>query len=99
MLLDPHRTIVAYDVDPVVRNAAEPDLVLTFVFQMLNPKLDISGSAEAEAAAEVFPDELCALLARKHAIVREVPPGLDATPVLSGCILHFLSALYNDYSM
>lgn len=57
------------DVDSEVQSVAVPDLVLTLAFQMLNPKLDISGSGEVEAAGTVWTDKMGARLPRKKAVV------------------------------
>lgn len=97
MLLDLHRTFVGCHEDSVVRSAAEPDLVLNFAFQMLNANSGISRSGRVEAAAEVFIDDVSALLDRKRAPVWKVSPRLDATQVTPSNVLHFLLALYENY--
>lgn len=65
MSSDQHRDFVECDVDPEMLSAAEADLMLTSVSQVLKSKSDISGKAEVKAAANAFTDETGALLAKK----------------------------------
>lgn len=44
MLFNQRRKFVGCDLDPEMPSAADPDLVLSFASQLLNPKSDISGS-------------------------------------------------------
>lgn len=93
MLLDQHKTFVGCDLDSTVLSAAEPDLVLTVVSQVLRPTSDIRGSGEVKAAAKLLTDEIDAVLAGKNATVWEVSPEPDATQVMPDHTLHFLLAL------
>lgn len=52
MLLDQHKKFVRFDLDSELQSAAKADLVLTFVFQVLSPKCDISGGVELIAATK-----------------------------------------------
>lgn len=63
MLIVQHSKFLGCTLNPEVLVAAEPYLVLTLAFQVLNPKSDISESVEVEAAAKVFADEPGAFLA------------------------------------
>lgn len=98
MLLDQHRTFVRCNVDPEVQSAAESDHRLTFAFQVLDPKADIGGSGEVEAATKVFTGEMGALFAKKKATVRKAHPRLGATELKPGHVLQLLGALYENYS-
>lgn len=66
---------------------------------MLNRESDISDSAVGKAAAEVYKGKKPAVLARKKAIVWEVPHGLDATQVLLGHMVHFVSLMLENYPL
>lgn len=94
-----HRKFLGCDVDHEMLSTAEPDLGLTFACQVLNRKTDISEIGKVDAAAEVFTDNMGALLAGTKGTVWEVSPELNGTLVMPGHILHFLSALYENYSM
>lgn len=74
-------------------------LVLTHVSQILRWKSGISKDGEVEAAAKSFTTKMGALLARKHATALEISPGLDAKKAMPGHFLHFISALYDYYSL
>lgn len=67
MLPDQHKKFVGCDVDSELLNAADKDLVVMFLAQVLSSTLDIGGSAEVVAAVKVFKDEKAAVLARKKA--------------------------------
>lgn len=65
---------------------------------MLNLKSDDSRSGELVAAAKVVTDERAAVvLASKKASMWEFPPVLDATQVLQGHTLPFISTMLEDY--
>lgn len=99
MLLDQRRNFAGWDVSAEVLSAAEPYHVLTSAFQVLKPMSDLNESSEVEAAAKIFKDEVSALLARKEASVREIPPGLDATQAMPCRIPRFLLPLYAKCSL
>lgn len=65
VLLDQHREFVGCDVAHDVLSAVEPDFVQRVASRMLKPMLDISGSSEVEAVAEVSRDEMDAFFAKK----------------------------------
>lgn len=69
MMLDSIKKFVRCDVNPQVLHAAETDLVLNSVSQVLILRSDISGGGKVEAAAKVFTDGMGALLARMKANV------------------------------
>lgn len=99
MLFDKHRAFARSNVEPDVLSTAEPDLLLMFVPQELNPKSNIAESSEAEAAAEVFTDEIGAVLTGLRATVWEVLPELVTLQVNPCHILHFSSAYFESYSL
>lgn len=63
VLFDHLRSFVRCNIDSELLTAAEIDLVLTIVSQLLNPKSDISSSAKLNAAAPVFKDASAVVLA------------------------------------
>lgn len=99
LLLDQHTEFVECDVNLEVLSAAKPDLVLTIASQVLNPKSEVSGSGEVQPAAGVFTTKMGASLARKKAAVWEIPPGREATKVMSRSVPHFLPTLYENCSL
>lgn len=66
-LLDQRRKFVGCIVNPEMLSAAKPSLVVTFVSQVLNWKLNTSGRGEDQAAVKVSADKMGALrLKRKQ---------------------------------
>lgn len=76
MLGNQHRTFVGCAMDSELPTAAEADHKLTSVSQMLEPKPDISGSAEMMPADRVFKDKVGAVLASRKTTVGEFTPGM-----------------------
>lgn len=68
MLLDQHRKFAGRSVDLEVLSAAEPDLLLTFASQVLNPKSGFPPNGETEAAVKVLNDETGAHLAKTESL-------------------------------
>lgn len=95
MLLEHHRTFVRCDLDSTVLSAAEPDFLLTFAFQMLNPNSDTTEGEEGRAVAPGFKGKAAVLSARKKATAWEMPSGLDARQVMHGHTLPFFCTLYD----
>lgn len=50
-------------------------------------------------AARTFREKVAMVSARRRATALERPPGLEATTVRPGLILHFLSKLREDYGL
>lgn len=73
------------DVHSELLIATKANVVLTFVFQILESKFRISGSAEVNAAAKVFREKRATLLGKKTKKCA-VSLGLDATQVLTSHI-------------
>lgn len=75
-------------------SAAEAELVLAVVSQLLSPRCSVSRSGEAKTVGKVFANKMGALLAKTKGDAGDVPPGLDAAPVMLVYILHFLSTMF-----
>lgn len=97
MLLEQQRKIVRCSLASKVLNAAQADLVLRPVSQLLRLGSSIISSGEVKAASKTLKEESDALHGNKMATALEVPPGLDATEVTSGFNLHFISTIQQDY--
>lgn len=96
-LLDQRSSFARGSTDYQLLTAAKANLVLTFTSQALNLKLDLSGSAEAIAAEELFRDKRSAFFVSKICRVCKVPYGSDALEMLLGHSLHFILALFVNY--
>lgn len=99
MLLYQQRQLAGCDQDSNVLSAAELELLLTFVLQVLNPMSDIMGDEGLRTAAETFKEKVAEVLAGRRATACEVLPKLDATQVMSEHILHFFCRLYKNYGL
>lgn len=66
VLLGHHGKFAECGVDSELLTAADRDLVIKSVSEVLDPRFDISQSAKMEAAAMLFNDESAALLANKN---------------------------------
>lgn len=99
MLHAEYRKFVKCDVDYELLTAAETDPVLTFVSQLPKPESDISGSAAVKVAAMVLKEERAALLASTKASAWEVLHALDATQMLPGHVLRFISMTFMNHSL
>lgn len=86
MLLDQHRKFVIRHVTSETLSATEAGFVLTFASQVLSLKYDISCSGKVNDATKMFEEERAEFLISNMGSVWEVPSGLEATPVLPGCV-------------
>lgn len=83
--------------DSELLNAPEADLLVECASRALNLKSDTSSSEEASVAAMVSKQNRAAPLASKNTSVWEFRPALDATQVLPGHSLHFISTMFGKY--
>lgn len=98
MLLDRRRRSAGCDLDSDVLSIAKPDLISTFVLQVLNRKSDIEDDEQLKTAAPVVRKERGGFRLQKKT-TREPPLGLDMTQMMPRCTLHFLSTLYGKYGL
>lgn len=97
VLLHQHRKLVWCSENSELLAAANVHLLLAIVSRMLVQKSNISGKGEREVAIEVSKDQKAALPASKTTSLWKVWPELDAKRVLSGKIVHFISAFFDKY--
>lgn len=64
---------------------------------MLNPKSDISSSADVKVATSVFSDKTAAFLARTEDTAYDFWPGSEATQFMPGPTIHFISTMLENY--
>lgn len=78
--------------------AAEAGAVLTSASEVLNSEADNSGSAEKIFASKFFKNKRAAVLASKESQCLGNLASADATRVLVDHILHFVPAMFDNYS-
>lgn len=96
-MLDQQKKFVGCVMDSQMLTAAEAVLAVAFASQVRYPKSDIIGSVGVIGASKRTKEKSAAVLAGKYSIVCEILPGLGAAKVLHGHVLHFNSAMLENY--